>query len=147
VQYQSRDFIESRQKVKAWHPEFHDHSLPHNDRDPIHYPPTSTISTLYNGICLEISRPHVRVLFYLPIDLTTIHPQLSPMERRLTKDLLISYNKYLSVAARVARRSLKEENRLQAERRGEMELRFAKWTVGVLLPQMCIIVDGDDFER
>ena len=42
----------------------------------------------------------------------------------------LSFNRYLAVAARVVRRSLKEERRLQAERRGEMELRFAKWTVG-----------------
>ncbi|KEF54715.1 F-type H+-transporting ATPase subunit epsilon [Exophiala aquamarina CBS 119918] len=42
----------------------------------------------------------------------------------------ITYNRYLSIAARVVRRSLKEGPRLQAERRGEMELRFAKWTNG-----------------
>lgn len=40
-----------------------------------------------------------------------------------------SYNRYLAVAARVVRRSLKEDKRLQAERRGEMDLRFAKWEV------------------
>lgn len=40
-----------------------------------------------------------------------------------------SYNRYLAVAARVVRRSLKEQPRLQAERRGEMDLRFAKWQV------------------
>ena len=40
-----------------------------------------------------------------------------------------SYNRYLAVAARVLRRSLKEEPRLQAEKRGTMELRFAKWEV------------------
>ena len=40
-----------------------------------------------------------------------------------------SYNRYLAVAARVVRRSLKEGERLKAERRGEMELRFAKWEV------------------
>lgn len=40
-----------------------------------------------------------------------------------------SYNRYLAIAARVVRRSLKEGPRLQAERRGEMELRFAKWQV------------------
>ena len=39
------------------------------------------------------------------------------------------YNRYLSVAARVVRRSLKEDLRIQAERRGEMDLRFAKWEV------------------
>jgi hypothetical protein len=40
-----------------------------------------------------------------------------------------SYNRYLSVASRVVRRSLKEEQRLKAEKRGELELRFAKWEV------------------
>jgi Mitochondrial ATP synthase epsilon chain len=42
-----------------------------------------------------------------------------------------SYNRYLAVAARVVRRSLKEDKRLQAERRGEMDLRFAKWEVSL----------------
>ncbi|KAI2616364.1 mitochondrial ATP synthase epsilon chain-domain-containing protein [Hypomontagnella submonticulosa] len=42
----------------------------------------------------------------------------------------LSYNRYLAVAARVVRRSLKEDKRLIAERRGEMELRFAKWENG-----------------
>ncbi|KAM3084261.1 hypothetical protein ACMFMG_001633 [Clarireedia jacksonii] len=42
----------------------------------------------------------------------------------------LTYNKYLSVAARVVRRSLKDDKRLAAERRGEMELRFAKWSNG-----------------
>ncbi len=40
-----------------------------------------------------------------------------------------SYNRYLAVCARVVRRSLKEQARLQAERRGEMDLKFAKWEV------------------
>ncbi|KAL2041683.1 hypothetical protein N7G274_005467 [Stereocaulon virgatum] len=39
----------------------------------------------------------------------------------------LTYNRYLAITARVVRRSLKEQPRLQAERRGEMELRFAKW--------------------
>ena len=42
---------------------------------------------------------------------------------------LRSYNRYLTVAARVVRRSLKDDKRLIAERRGESELRFAKWEV------------------
>ncbi|KAL8971076.1 MAG: hypothetical protein Q9183_001224 [Haloplaca sp. 2 TL-2023] len=42
----------------------------------------------------------------------------------------LTYNRYLAVAARVVRRSLKEQPRLQAERRGEMDLKFAKWTNG-----------------
>ena len=43
-----------------------------------------------------------------------------------------SYNRYLAVAARVVRRSLKEQPRLQAEKRGEMDLRFAKWEVSLI---------------
>jgi hypothetical protein len=50
--------------------------------------------------------------------------------RRLT-DNAASYNRYLAVASRTVRRSLKEDKRIQAERRGEMELRFAKWQVRV----------------
>ncbi|KAH7040079.1 Metalloenzyme, LuxS/M16 peptidase-like protein [Microdochium trichocladiopsis] len=42
----------------------------------------------------------------------------------------ISYNRYLAVASRVVRRSLKEDKRIVAERRGEMDLRFAKWSNG-----------------
>jgi len=42
----------------------------------------------------------------------------------------LTYNRYLAVAARVVRRSLKEQPRLAAEKRGEMDLRFAKWTNG-----------------
>lgn len=44
-------------------------------------------------------------------------------------NVIHSYNRYLAVAARVVRRSLKEDKRIAAERRGEMELRFAKWEV------------------
>lgn len=40
-----------------------------------------------------------------------------------------SYNTYLAIAARVVRRSLKEQPRLAAERRGLMQLKFAKWEV------------------
>ncbi|KAG5663867.1 hypothetical protein HG530_004598 [Fusarium avenaceum] len=42
----------------------------------------------------------------------------------------LTYNRYLAVAARVVRRSLKEDKRLIAERRGEMDLRFSKWQNG-----------------
>lgn len=41
------------------------------------------------------------------------------------------YNRYLAVAARAVRRSLKEGPRLNAERRGQMELKFAKWEVRI----------------
>lgn len=59
-------------------------------------------------------------------------------DRQLTQASLAhlcSYNRYLAVAARVVRRSLKEEHRLVAERRGQQELRFAKWTVSRNPPQ------------
>ncbi|KAJ4307614.1 hypothetical protein N0V94_009677 [Neodidymelliopsis sp. IMI 364377] len=41
-----------------------------------------------------------------------------------------SYNRYIAVASRVVRRSLKEDKRILAERRGVSELRFAKWENG-----------------
>lgn len=40
-----------------------------------------------------------------------------------------SYNRYLAIAARTIRRSLKEDKRIAAERRGESDLRFIKWEV------------------
>ncbi|GAW25196.1 putative mitochondrial atp synthase epsilon chain domain-containing protein [Rosellinia necatrix] len=42
----------------------------------------------------------------------------------------LTYNRYLAVASRVVRRSLKDDKRIGAERRGEMDLRFAKWENG-----------------
>ncbi|KAK8086849.1 hypothetical protein PG994_001823 [Apiospora phragmitis] len=42
----------------------------------------------------------------------------------------LSYNRYLAIASRVVRRSLKEDKRIAAERRGETDLRFAKWSNG-----------------
>ncbi|KAJ5676163.1 hypothetical protein N7462_009060 [Penicillium macrosclerotiorum] len=42
----------------------------------------------------------------------------------------LTYNRYLAIAARTVRRSLKEGPRLAAERRGQMDLRFAKWQDG-----------------
>ena len=81
--------------------------------------PVPTHQTTYNhhnGIRVESRRSHVRrTSFYSPRN-----PQLT---------LLDSYNRYIAVASRVVRRSLKEEGRLAAERRGQSELRFAKWSV------------------
>ncbi|KAL1587634.1 hypothetical protein WHR41_03631 [Cladosporium halotolerans] len=42
----------------------------------------------------------------------------------------LTYNRYLTIASRVVRRSLKDDKRLAAERRGESDLRFAKWENG-----------------
>lgn len=40
-----------------------------------------------------------------------------------------SYNRYLAIASRAVRNSLKEEQRMAAARRGELDLRFSKWEV------------------
>lgn len=50
-----------------------------------------------------------------------------------------SYNRYLAIAARALRRSLKEGPRLQAEKRGEMDLRFARWEVGQGINHLSIV--------
>ncbi|TQS34819.1 hypothetical protein Golomagni_04784 [Golovinomyces magnicellulatus] len=42
----------------------------------------------------------------------------------------LTYNKYLSIAAQAVRRSLKDEKRIIAEKRGEMNLKFATWKDG-----------------
>ncbi|KFY04652.1 hypothetical protein V491_09284, partial [Pseudogymnoascus sp. VKM F-3775] len=59
---------------------------------------------------------------------TPSSPHPTPPTIKMTfawKQAGLSYNKYLSVAARVVRRSLKEEQRVVAERRGVSELRSA----------------------
>ncbi|CAK7566587.1 MAG: hypothetical protein SEPTF4163_004535 [Sporothrix epigloea] len=42
----------------------------------------------------------------------------------------LSYNRYLSIAGRAVRRSLKEDKRIAAERRGNLDVRFSKWQGG-----------------
>lgn len=71
----------------------------------------------HNGIRLENRRSHVCA------------PRLQSHPRALTMDAPRRYNRYLTIASRVVRRSLKEEQRLAAARRGESDLRFAKWEV------------------
>lgn len=53
--------------------------------------------------------------------------QTMPVPARANRGF--SYNRYLAIAARTVRRSLKDTPRLAAERRGQMDLRFAKWEV------------------
>jgi hypothetical protein len=65
---------------------------------------------------VESRWPHVRP--------RSFHESRNPQLTRLD-----SYNRYIAVASRVVRRSLKEDKRVIAERRGESELRFAKWEV------------------
>jgi hypothetical protein len=48
-------------------------------------------------------------------------------------DSFDSYNRLLAISGRVLRRSLKEDKRIQAERRGESELRVAFWKVSTAI--------------
>lgn len=98
------------------------HAKPHQQA--LHHPIT------HNGVRVESIRPYVCFLPFLPGLLTPSMP-LNVSQTNRCSDCN-SYNKYLSVAARVVRRSLKDDKRLQAERRGEMELRFAKWSVSTI---------------
>lgn len=87
---------------------------PSTTRKPV--PTLQTTHNHHNGIRVESRRSHVcRRSFDSPEN-----PQLTVLD---------SYNRYIAVASRVVRRSLKEDKRIVAERRGESELRFAKWQV------------------
>jgi hypothetical protein len=87
---------------------------PSATRKPV--PTHQIIHNHHNGIRVESRRSHVRRRSFD-----------SPEEPQLT--VLDSYNRYIAVASRVVRRSLKEDKRIAAERRGQSELRFAKWEV------------------
>ena len=56
--------------------------------------------------------------------------------RTLLTDILNSYNKYAQITARALRNSLKEEERLAAEKRGLTTVRYQKWENGVGGPQV-----------
>lgn len=43
---------------------------------------------------------------------------------------LHSFNKYIQVAARATRQALKEEERVAAEKRGTITLKYQKWAEG-----------------
>jgi hypothetical protein len=89
-------------------------TTPNCNPKPVH--PHQTAYNHHNGIRVESRRSHVRRhTFRVPGN-----PQLTSLD---------SYNRYIAVASRVVRRSLKEDKRIIAERRGESELRFAKWEV------------------
>jgi F-type H+-transporting ATPase subunit epsilon len=44
---------------------------------------------------------------------------------------VFTYNRYSAIAARTIRRALKEDKRLEAERRNESTVRVSKWKDGV----------------
>jgi hypothetical protein len=76
-----------------------------------------------DGFRVEIRWSNVRYpLIEFPV--TSCEPPLTIVD-------FSSYNRYLAVASRAVRRSLKDGPRLAAERRGNMELRFAKWEVRI----------------
>jgi len=82
---------------------------------------TSFENSCYYGRCLE-SSCHVWSLHDVSIhNLTILH----------------SFNKYAQVAARALRSSLKEEQRLAAEKRGTTSLRYQQWENGQGGPQVC----------
>lgn len=88
-------------------------------------PPSLRINR-QNGVRVESRRPYVS-----SIDYSSLFVRPCPGTWSLTQpsSLGFSYNRYLAVAARAVRRSLKDDKRLIAERRGDTDLRFAKWTV------------------
>jgi len=106
----------------------------------IHYTSTAKLSASQNGVRVESFRSHVSYSNLYPI-IESSCSSMRPARSRVNK-YLNSYNKYLSVAARVVRRSLKEEERLQAERRGQMELRFAKWSVSGFVVMSGMVEEG-----
>lgn len=79
--------------------------------------PANNHRRIHNGFRLEDRRSHVRA------------QSTAPVVPHADNGWPRSYNRYLTIASRVVRRSLKEEQRLAASRRGESDLRFAKWEV------------------
>lgn len=53
--------------------------------------------------------------------------------------LLCRYNKYTSIAAQAVRRSLKEEHRVAADRRGLTAMRYQHWENGKGGEQVCCV--------
>ena len=59
-----------------------------------------------------------------------------------------SYNRYIAVASRALRRSLKEDKRILAERRGEAaDIKFAKWSVSNYYKSLYISIGEGDIQR
>jgi hypothetical protein len=82
-------------------------------------PPTCPSTRIQPSQCLPPGKP--------PVSRTLRSAAIGAPDTAI--DTSNSYNRYIAVASRVVRRSLKEEARIVAERRGVSELRFAKWEV------------------
>ena len=57
---------------------------------------------------------------------------------------IFTYNRYTAIAARAVRRALKEDKRLEAERRNESTVRVSRWKDGVQGEQIKL---GTNVER
>lgn len=55
---------------------------------------------------------------------------VSPAHIHHSYEFVHRYNKYASICARATRQALKEEERVKADRRGEMALRYQQWKDG-----------------
>lgn len=62
---------------------------------------------------------------------TSVHVCLWNFNYHYLLTVLTSYNKYAQITARAVRSSLKETERLAAEKRGVTTARFQKWENGV----------------
>lgn len=82
-------------------------------------PPTCPSNRIQPSQCLPPGKP--------PVSRTLRSAAIGPRDTAINTSN--SYNRYIAVASRVVRRSLKEDARIVAERRGVSELRFAKWEV------------------
>jgi hypothetical protein len=98
---------------------------------------TFTIQHLPNSTRKPTTTPSIRIqpsqwqpLGKSPVSRTLRSARIGPEDTPIVNEMH-SYNRYISVASRVVRRSLKEDKRIAAERRGESELRFAKWEVSL----------------
>jgi hypothetical protein len=114
--------ISSQEQASDQEPDY----CPLNAAKPPQTQQTLTSPYRRHVFCLESRRSHVRLA----------KPARAPEAMRAAArkegpraNALHSYNRYLTVASRVVRRSLKDDKRLIAEKRGESELRFAKWEV------------------
>ncbi|GAA5879286.1 hypothetical protein JCM16303_003149 [Sporobolomyces ruberrimus] len=80
-------------------------------------------------------KSHQRLLHVHPLPYTSAPPRTNTNQstcdaRRLRSGKPIRFNKYIQVAARATRQALKEEQRVAAEKRGVVTLKYQKWADG-----------------
>jgi F-type H+-transporting ATPase subunit epsilon len=57
---------------------------------------------------------------------------------------IFTYNRYSGIAARAIRRALKEDKRLEAERRNQSNVRVSRWKDGVQGEQKRLGTDAEE---